>query len=42
MAKVYINIHSGPELKNKATLGLLVAVNAQKKDMTLEQDLLCC
>ena len=22
MAKVYINIHSGPELKNKATLGL--------------------
>ena len=31
MAKVYINIHSGPELKNKATLGLLVAVNAQKK-----------
>ena len=34
MAKVYINIHSGPELKNKATLGLLVAVNAQKKDMT--------
>ena len=31
MAKVYINIHSGPELKNKVTLGLLVAVNAQKK-----------
>ena len=31
MAKVYINIQSGPELKNKATLGLLVAVNAQKK-----------
>ena len=31
MAKVYINIHSGPELKNKSTLGLLVAVNAQKK-----------
>ena len=31
MAKVYINIHSGPELKNKATLGLLVAVTAQKK-----------
>ena len=30
MAKVYINIHSGPELKNKATLGLLVAVTAQK------------
>ena len=29
MAKVYINIHSGPELKNKATLGLLVAVTAQ-------------
>ena len=31
MAKVYVNIHSGPELKNKATLGLLVAVTAQKK-----------
>ena len=31
MAKVYVNIHSGPELKNKATLGLLVAVSAQKK-----------
>ena len=30
MAKVYINIHSGPELKNKATLGLLVAITAQK------------
>ena len=30
MAKVYINIQSGPEQKNKATLGLLVAVNAQK------------
>jgi len=31
MEKVYVNIHSGPELKNKATLGLLVAVTAQKK-----------
>ena len=31
MAKVCINIHSGPELKNKATLGLLAAVTAQKK-----------
>ena len=31
MAKVYIHIHSGPELKNKATLGLLVAVTAQKE-----------
>ena len=31
MAKVYINIHSGPELKNKGTLGLLVAVTAKKK-----------
>ena len=31
MAKVSINIHSGPEVKNKATLGLLVAVTAQKK-----------
>ena len=31
MAKVYVNILSGPELKNKATLGLLVAVTAQKK-----------
>ena len=31
MAKIYVNIHSGPELKNKATLGLLVAVTAQKK-----------
>ena len=36
MAKVYINIHSGPELKNKATLGLLVAVTAKKKDMRLK------
>ena len=36
MAKVSINIHSGPELKNKATLGLLVAVTAQKKGMMLK------
>ena len=41
MAKVYINIHSGPELKNKATLGLLVAVNAQKKGHDVKVFLLC-
>ena len=28
MAKVYVNIHSGPDLKNKETLGLLIAVTA--------------
>ena len=31
MAKVYVNIHSGPGLKNKVNFGLLVAVTAQKK-----------
>ena len=31
MSKVLIHIHSGPELKNKATLGILVALSAFKK-----------
>ena len=31
MSKVLIHIHSGPELKNKATLGMLVALTAFKK-----------
>ena len=31
MSKVLIHIHSGPELKNKATLGMLVAITAFKK-----------
>ena len=37
MAKILIHIHSGPDLKNKATLGMLVAVTAVSKgyDVTL-------
>ena len=31
MSKVIIHIHSGPDLKNKATLGMLVAITAFKK-----------
>ena len=31
MSKVLIHIHSGPDLKNKATLGMLVAFTAFKK-----------
>ena len=31
MSKFLIHIHSGPELKNKATLGMLVAITAFKK-----------
>ena len=31
MSKVLIHIHSGPELQNKATLGMLVALAALKK-----------
>ena len=31
MSKFLIHIHSGPELKNKATLGMLVALTAFKK-----------
>ena len=31
MSKVLIHIHSGPELKNKGTLGMLVALTAFKK-----------
>ena len=31
MSKLLIHIHSGPELKNKATLGMLVAITAHKK-----------
>ena len=30
MSKVLIHIHSGPDLKNKATLGMLVALTAFK------------
>ena len=37
MSKILIHIHSGPELKNKVTLGFLVALSAIKKghDVTL-------
>ncbi len=37
MSKLLLHIHSGPDLKNKATLGLLVAVQAIKKgkDVTI-------
>ena len=37
MANVLVHIHSGPDLVNKATLGLLVAVTAVNKgwDVTL-------
>ena len=31
MSKFLIHIHSGPDLKNKATLGMLVAVSAFNK-----------
>ena len=31
MSKFLIHIHSGPDLKNKATLGMLVALTAFKK-----------
>ena len=31
MSKYLIHIHSGPDLKNKATLGMLVAITASKK-----------
>ena len=31
MSQVLIHIHSGPDLKNKATLGMLVALTAFKK-----------
>ena len=31
MSKYLIHIHSGPDLKNKATLGMLVAITAFKK-----------
>ena len=31
MSKFLIHIHSGPELKNKATLGMLVAITAFNK-----------
>ena len=30
MSKILIHIHSGPDLKNKVTLGMLVAVSAIK------------
>ena len=30
MSKFLIHIHSGPDLKNKATLGVLVAITAHK------------
>ena len=37
MSRILIHIHSGPELKNKVTLGFLVAITAVKKnhDVTL-------
>ena len=31
MSKILVHIHSGPDLKNKATLGMLVAVSAIKE-----------
>ena len=31
MSKYLIHIHSGPDLKNKATLGMLIAITAFKK-----------
>ena len=31
MSKVLLHIHSGPDLKIKATLGMLVALTAFKK-----------
>ena len=30
MSKILVHIHSGPDLKNKATLGMMVAVSAIK------------
>ena len=35
MSKFLIHIHSGPDLKNKATLGMLVAITAFKKGKKL-------
>ena len=35
MSKCLIHIHSGPDLKNKATLGLLVALTAFKQSNEL-------
>ena len=35
MSKFLIHIHSGPDLKNKATLGMLVAITAHKKGYEL-------
>ena len=35
MSKFLIHIHSGPDLKNKATLGMLVAITAHKKGCLL-------
>ena len=35
MSKFLIHIHSGPDLKNKATLGMLVAITAHKKGIQL-------
>tara|TARA_Y200000002_G_scaffold334151_1_gene300937 strand:+ start:298 stop:660 length:363 start_codon:yes stop_codon:yes gene_type:complete len=31
MSKFLIHVHSGPDLKNKATLGMLVAITASNK-----------
>jgi len=36
MSKFLIHIHSGPDLKNKATLGMLVAITAFKKGDQVE------
>ena len=35
MSKFLIHIHSGPDLNNKATLGMLVAITAHKKGYEL-------
>ena len=36
MSKFLIHIHSGPDLKNKLTLGLLVAATAIQKGHNVE------
>lgn len=36
MRNILVHIHSGPELKNKLTLGLLVAVTGVKEGHTVK------
>ena len=36
MPSILVHIHSGPELKNKLTLGLLVAVTGVKEGHTVK------